>query len=138
MSKLSRVGSTLSKVRQRVSDLRNRHGGMGNIDVDLYETAEEFVAVADTPGAQEGDVQVRYLEDRILVRVERFREHREGFEVVVPGRPLTTYGEIELPNDAQIAARTAAATLRKNGTLMIELPKAEALDSVDTQQSVRE
>ncbi len=123
MADLQRLNGLVSHVKHQVQLFRHRNVRVRSIAADLYERPDEFIAIVDTPGAHDGDVQVRYLDDRIMVRIERFRDHHEGYDMVVPGRPLTTIGEIDLPERSSIEPTTASATLRHDGTLRIRLPR---------------
>lgn len=96
------------------------------LPVDVLEGEEEYLVVFDAPGAEGADVQVRYVEGEVRVRVDRFRPLREEFEMVVPGRGLTLEGRAELPPDAEVDADAATATLTPTGSLRVRLPKAES------------
>lgn len=91
---------------------------------DLLESDDAYLAVFDVPGAEAGDVQVRYADGRVEIRVDRFRSFREGFEMRYPGRGLSLSGRVELPDDAIVDAGEASATLRDNGTLEVQVPKS--------------
>jgi HSP20 family molecular chaperone IbpA len=81
--------------------------------------------VFDAPGATSSDVQVRFDENRVEVRLDRFRDFYDGFEMRLPGRGLSLDGHVTLPPDAKVDAREAAATLKRNGTLHVRVPKTE-------------
>jgi hypothetical protein len=52
--------------------------------------------------------------------------------MLLPGRGLSLDGHVALPPDANVDAREASATLKKNGTLHVRVPKVEHADaSVD-------
>jgi len=93
------------------------------LPVDLLASEDAYLAVFDAPGTEGNDVQARYEDGAILVRVDRFREHREGFEMRFPGRGLALDGRVELPADADLDPEGATATLRENGTLYVRVPK---------------
>lgn len=95
------------------------------LPVDLAEGGEAYLAVFDAPGATAGDVQVRYADQRVLVRVDRFRSFHDGFDMRFPGRGLSLDGEVQLPDDATVDADAAEATLTDRGTLGIRIPKLE-------------
>lgn len=99
------------------------------LPVDLLAGEDAYLAVFDAPGTEGNDVQVRYEDGAILVRVDRFREHREGFEMRFPGRGLALDGRVELPADVNLDPEEATATLRENGTLYVRVPTAETPDS---------
>lgn len=96
------------------------------LPVDLLESDDAFLAVFDAPGAQSTDVQVRFEDGAIIVRVDRFREFYDGFEMQFPGRGLSLDGRVKLPDDATVDPEKADATLKDNGTLHVRVPKVEA------------
>jgi len=97
--------------------------------------------VFDAPGATASDVQVNYDDGAVEVRIDRFREFREGFEMVFPGRGLSLDGRARLPEDAAVDASSARAELRDEGTLYVFLPKVDdqgedvPVESADTAES---
>lgn len=95
---------------------------------DVLESDEEYLVVLDAPGATATDVQVRYAGDKLHVQVDRFRDVREGFDLVLPGRGLALDGQVALPSDAAIATDEARAELHDDGTLYVYLPKVEGRD----------
>jgi len=111
---LESVGRTVGRAQERRP-----------LPVDLLENDDAYLAVFDAPGATAGDVQVRYEEGDVLVRIDRFREFREGHEMRYPGRGLALDGAVELPGDAVVDPEGATATLRDDGTLAVEVPKRD-------------
>jgi len=91
---------------------------------DLLESDEAFLAVFDAPGITSDDVEVRFDDNTVRVSLERFRDYHEGFEMRIPGRGLSLHGSVDLPEDAAVDARGAEATLTRNGTLQVRIPKA--------------
>lgn len=112
---LEGVGRTASRV-QEARPLRP----------DLLEDDDAYLAVFDAPGAAASDVQVRFDDGKVLVRIDRFRDHYEGFEMRYPGRGLSLDGQVRLPREARVDPDAATATLRSNGTLEVRVPKVEA------------
>jgi HSP20 family molecular chaperone IbpA len=106
------------------------------IAADLLESEEAYLAVFDAPGATAGDVQVRYDDGTVLVRVDRFREFYPDFEMRFPGRGLALDGSVELPEGAVVDPNGATATLRDNGTLEVEIPKREGGEDADSTRGV--
>lgn len=96
---------------------------------DLLESDDAYLAVFDAPGATASDVQVRFMNGSVVVRVDRFRDHYEGFEMRYPGRGLSLDGRVRLPPNAAVEADEATATLRANGTLEVRIPKVSATRS---------
>jgi HSP20 family molecular chaperone IbpA len=116
---LERVGRGMSRVQERKP-----------LPYDLLESDAAYLIVFDTPGVQRSDVQVRFLDGEVQVRVDRFREFYEGFEMRFPGRGLSLDGEVTLPDDAAVDADGASATLADNGTLRISIPKDDRATDV--------
>ncbi|MFQ3320660.1 MAG: HSP20 family protein [Natronomonas sp.] len=109
---LTGVGRASSRVQERKS-----------LSVDLLESDDAYLAVFDAPGATAGDVQVRFEGDTLHVQIDRFREFHEGYEMRFPGRGLTLHGELTIPDAEAVDADAAEATLTKNGTLEVHIPK---------------
>ncbi len=59
------------------------------------------------------------------VRIDRFRDFHEGYEMRFPGRGLALDGSVTLPSDAAVDPETAQATLESNGTLHVRVPRAD-------------
>jgi len=96
------------------------------LPADLLESDDAYLVVFDAPGATASDLQVRYVEDRVEVRLDRFREFYDDYEMTYPGRGLALDGSVTLPEDAVVDAEAASATLKGDGTLHVEIPKTEA------------
>lgn len=111
---LERVGRGVSKVQE------NRP-----LAYDLLEGTDGYLVVFDAPGATKSDVQVRFRDNAVEVRVDRFRDFYEGFEMRFPGRGLALDSRAELPADASVDATEATATLTSHGTLHVEVPKTD-------------
>ncbi|MFC4548968.1 Hsp20/alpha crystallin family protein [Halorussus sp. GCM10023401] len=118
---LQRVGRAASKVQESKP-----------LPVDLLESDDAYLVIFDAPGATGSDVQVRYADGAVLVRIDRFRDFHEGFEMLFPGRGLSLDGRADLPADAVVDAEEATATLTENGTLHVEVPKRESATESDT------
>jgi HSP20 family molecular chaperone IbpA len=99
-----------------------------SLPADLLEADDAYLVVFDAPGAVASDVQVRYTDDRVEVRIDRFRDFHEGFEMRYPGRGLALDGSVTLPADAAVDPETASATLKDNGTLQVRIPKVETVE----------
>ena len=129
------VGSTVVETVGRVFGRAQEHRPL---PVDLYESDDEFLAVFDAPGALSEDVQVKYEDDAIVVRVDRFREFYEEFEMQFPGRGLTLDGRVELPAGASVDPTDASATLKEHGTLHVRIPKVADDDADETSADLDE
>ena len=105
------------------------------LPVDLLESDDEFLAVFDAPGAISSDVQARYEDGAIHVRIDRFRDFYEGYEMQFPGRGLALDGHVELPDDAEVDPQWATATLTGNGTLHVRVPKVDEEDDEKAEEA---
>lgn len=119
--------SVEAAVRTGVQVIRKGRMRPGPLAADLLERSDEYLLVFDAPGVEEEDVQVRYLDGSVLVRIDRFRGSREDYEAIVSGRLMSLDGQVILPDDAEIRPDDAEATLRRDGTLEIRLPKHESI-----------
>ncbi|SFF92908.1 Molecular chaperone IbpA, HSP20 family [Halopelagius inordinatus] len=119
-SVLERIGRGVGRVQERKP-----------IPYDLLESDDAYLVVFDAPGVQRSDLQVRFLDDEVQVRIDRFRDFHEGFEMRFPGRGLSLDGSAELPDGASVDATEATATLASNGTLRVEIPKDDDAHEVD-------
>ena len=99
-----------------------------SLPVDILESESAYLVVFDAPGSEPDDIQVRYLSGSVRIRIERFREFRDGYEMRFPGRGMDLDGEAELPADAIVDPDAGTARLTENGTLRIEIPKDESVD----------
>lgn len=109
---LERVGRGMSRMQERKP-----------LPYDLLESEDDYLVVFDAPGAEHSDVQVRFVDGEVQVRVDRFREFHEDFEMRFPGRGLALSGRAQLPGDT-VEAADATATLTEAGTLQVRVPKA--------------
>ncbi|MDG5775842.1 Hsp20/alpha crystallin family protein [Haloarculaceae archaeon H-GB2-1] len=109
------------------------------LPADLLESDDAFLAVFDAPGATASDVQARLQDNVVEVRIDRFRDFHEGFEMRYPGRGLSLDGRVTLPESAVVDPEGTKATLEDNGTLVVRIPKATASDDrVDIDVSEQE
>lgn len=124
LSDLRRVTRTTGNfLLENVGRITSRIQETRLLKADVLESEDAYLAIVDAPGATASEVQVRYQSGEILVRIDRFREFYEEFEMRLPGRGLALDGKVHLPADAAVDADAATATLRDNGTLEIHLPK---------------
>jgi len=120
------IGESVSNaVLQRVGRASARAQEARGLSTDVLESDDAYLVVFDAPGATGSDVQVRYLDGAVEVRVDRFRPFHEGFEMRFPGRGLALDGEAQLPEGAAVDPDGATATLTERGTLEVRLPKAD-------------
>ncbi|WP_435186146.1 Hsp20 family protein [Halobellus sp. EA9] len=109
---LERVGRSVARVQERKP-----------LPHDVLESDEAYLVVFDAPGVREKDVQVRFEDGVVEVRIDRFRDFHEGFEMRFPGRGLSLDGSAALPPEADVDAADATATVTDAGTLRVRLPK---------------
>ena len=92
--------------------------------VDVLETEDELLVLADVPGVKAGDVDIRFENGELTVHARREPSHadmpRAGWESEV-----TSYFRSFRVTE-QIAADRIEAELR-NGVLTLHLPKVEAV-----------
>ncbi|ERG96455.1 Hsp20/alpha crystallin family protein [Haloquadratum walsbyi] len=124
MSRLSEIGESaaqtiLDRVGRGVSEVQERTP----LPYDLLESDEAYLIIFDAPGIEQTDVQVQFLDGKVEVRFDRFRDFYEDFEMRFPGRGLALDGSVSLPDDATVDPEHANATLGRNGILKIRLPK---------------
>lgn len=98
------------------------------LPVDLLESDDAYLAVFDAPGASASDIQVRFDAGSVEIRVDRFRDFHEGFEMIFPGRGLALDGSVSLPAEASVAVDAATATLKPSGELHVRIPKARPVE----------
>jgi HSP20 family protein len=119
-----RVLETMGRVASRVQESRS-------LPADVLESDDAYLVVFDAPGVAQTDVQVRYAEGGVEVRIDRFRAFHDGFEMRVPGRGMVLDGRAALPERADVDPAAASATLRDDGTLAVTVPKVEPGEPTD-------
>ncbi|WP_440769457.1 Hsp20/alpha crystallin family protein [Natronorubrum sp. DTA28] len=130
-----------SNLRKSIGNALYRQVGRANgrvqqhrsLPVDVLENETSYQVVFDAPGAEPDDVQVRYLEGNVKIRIERFRQFRDGYEMRFPGRGMELDGEAELPNDAVVDPDAGEATLTETGTLRIDIPKDSSIETEESE-----
>ena len=139
MNRLAEAGRSMAgAVMKRVGRVAGRVQEASILPADVLEDEDAYLVVFDAPGATASDVQVRYRRGAVEVRIDRFREHYEGFEMRFPGRGMSLDGRARLPGDAVVEADASTATLRDNGTLEVRLPKREGAAEAEGESVVVE
>ncbi|WP_254762916.1 Hsp20/alpha crystallin family protein [Natrinema marinum] len=123
------VGNALYR---QVGRANSRVQSYRSLPVDILEDDNTYRVVFDAPGAEPDDVQVRYLEGTVRIRIDRFRQFHEGHEMRFPGRGMALSGEAELPADAVVDPDAGTAKLSETGTLAVEIPKDSAVRGTET------
>ncbi|WP_290810076.1 Hsp20/alpha crystallin family protein [Halovivax sp.] len=93
------------------------------VPADVLENGSAYLVIFDTPGTEPDDLEIRYLNGRVKIRIDRFRAYYDGFEMRFPGRSTELDGAVELPADAIVDPEAATARLSEVGTVKIEIPK---------------
>ncbi|GAB7010663.1 Hsp20/alpha crystallin family protein [Halorubrum trueperi] len=117
---LARVGRGWSKMQERRP-----------LSYDLLESDDSYLVVFDAPGVRGEDLNVTFLDRTVEVQLDRFRGFYDGYEMLFPGRGVSLSGSAELPRDADVTPQGANATLTRNGTLQVEIPKTEDARDVE-------
>lgn len=112
---IKRIGRNVSKLQETTP-----------LATDVLESDDEFIVIVDAPGAEAADIQVGYKRRRIHIRIDRYRDHYDGFEMRYPGRGLSLEGTARLPRNAMVSPEESTATVTSTGTLRITLPKHHA------------
>ena len=124
---LDGIGRAASRLQERKS-----------LPADLLESDDAYLAVFDGPGATAADVSVRFEGNTVSVSIDRFREFYDGYEMLFPGRGLALDGDVTLPEGATVDPDRAEATLTRNGTLEVLIPKVTegAAEETDEETSI--
>ena len=112
-----------SMIQAGIRRLQSDRAVTTQLEADVIEVDDHVEIAVDAPGVEEADIQVRYLADEVLIRMDRFRNARETLELVVAGRSVGFDGRVPIPEHVDVDPETATATLRAHGTLIIRLPK---------------
>jgi HSP20 family molecular chaperone IbpA len=127
MSMLRDIGESIgTAVLDGIGRAASRLQERRPLAADLLESDDAYLAVFDAPGVETEDVQVRFEDGAVLVRVDRFREFFEGYEMRLPGRGMSLDGRAVLPAGVSVDPEAATATLTDHGTLRVEIPKVES------------
>ena len=124
---LARVGRGWSKLQERRP-----------LSYDLLESDEAYLVVFDAPGVRGEDLNVTFLDRTVEVEIDRFRDFYDGYEMLFPGRGVSLSGSAELPRDANVTPQGANATLTRNGTLQVEIPKTDDAQDVEVVEADEE
>jgi HSP20 family molecular chaperone IbpA len=114
--------TTVERIGRGVSRIQERRP----LPYDVLESDDAYLIVFDAPGVRRQDVQVRFLDGEVKVRIDRFRDFHEGFEMRFPGRGLALDGSAPIPEEVPVAPDEATATVTDEGTLEVHLPKRSA------------
>lgn len=122
------VGDALYRQVGRASSHVQEHR---SLPVDILENESSYLVVFDAPGTEPEDLQVRYLDGDVKIRIDRFRSYHDGFEMRFPGRGMALDGDAALPDDAIVDPDSGTAKLTDTGTLQITIPKEDSREGDD-------
>ena len=92
--------------------------------VDILETENEFLLLADLPGVRPDDVDIRFEKGELTLHGRRTQTHAEKES------PLREYDATSYQRCFTVAETVAADRIEadlKNGVLTVRLPKVEAV-----------
>lgn len=89
--------------------------------VDIYETGEELVVVADLPGVEKSQLDIRVADGVLTIQAQPSHE-MPGFPVHEEFELASFYRQFRL---AELIDQNAIKAELKNGVLWLRLPKAE-------------
>jgi HSP20 family protein len=92
--------------------------------VDILETEQEFLLLADLPGVKSEDVDIRFEKGELTVHGQR-RSSYSGKGVAHREHPATNYQRTFAVADTVAADKITAEM--KDGVLTVRLPKVEAV-----------
>jgi HSP20 family molecular chaperone IbpA len=94
--------------------------------VDVFESADELLIVADIPGVPADGVELRFENDTLTLGARRAASKDESPALVRESEDVDFATTFRIPAGIETSA-IAAET--KNGTLIVRLPKAAAAKS---------
>lgn len=128
-----RLLSDLSAIEQQLTQL-TKGPNLFSVDqprpavwspaVDIYETPTSFVLTAEVPGVASSDIDIKVVDNNLILRGERRWERDVNGETV--HRLENAYGKFErsFTLSETIDAESISAQLQR-GVLRVELPKRE-------------
>jgi len=126
------VSDIQSEVNRLFDNFFGRPGQMGSVErvwappVDMYETKDELVAVADLPGLNEKDIHLSINGDMLALRGDR--PANQELKPESSYRAERWFGKFErsLPLPVPVQAERVKASYR-DGVLTVRLPKVEEI-----------
>jgi len=125
LNDLAAIELQLAKIAEGPSLLPERGPGNWSPAVDIYETAKEFVLMAEAPGLKSEEIDIQVIDRQLILRGERRWEseaHAEHFH-----RIESAYGKFERTFNLSegIDVEHISAELA-DGILRVVLPKHTA------------
>ena len=91
--------------------------------IDVYETADEIVILADTPGFDEDTIELQADEQSLLITASREQESEEGRTPLLQERPTHLERIVQVPPGADIEGAKAT---HEDGVCTVTIPKTES------------
>ena len=115
---------SLASASRRPRGETERTSGRSFPPVNIFRQGEDYVAVAELPGIDKGDLEVQILDNRIRLAGKREIAYEEGHSVHRRERRAGRFDRtFDLP--VEIDAERVKAEFR-DGLLAIHLPRAES------------
>jgi HSP20 family protein len=111
-----------TKEKTAVTKERTRDVAVYAPRVDILETGDELLLLADLPGVEPSDLEIRY-EDKTLVIHGKAAARQEGVDFVTREYGVGDFERTFAIGEAVDAGKIAAEL--KNGVLTVHLPKTE-------------
>lgn len=102
---------------------RTRSGKVFYPPVDIIETDEEILLLADMPGADKNSIDITLEKDVLSINANVYPPNMEGFELDYSEYEVGDYQRSFTLSDVVDQERIEASY--KNGVLRVRLPKAE-------------
>lgn len=116
---------TNEKTYQPTAGEQTQSGTWYKPSVDIYETADELVLVADVPGVERGDIDIQFDGDELTLRAPAKQRQPEGTAFL-----LQEYGVADFQRTFRVSEQVDASRIAADyaqGVLTVHLPKAEAV-----------
>lgn len=91
--------------------------------IDVYETADEILVLADTPGFDQDDIELQADEQSLLLTATREQEAEEGRTPLLQERPTHLERVVQVPPGADIEGAKAT---HDDGVCTVRIPKNES------------
>lgn len=113
-----------TKEQAAVTKERTRDVAVYAPRVDILETADDLLLLADLPGVESPDLEIRY-EDKTLVIHGKAQTRQEGVDFLAREYGVGDFERTFAIGEAVDAGKISAEL--KNGVLTVHLPKTEAV-----------
>lgn len=118
-------GDVQKQVEQaRTASERTRSGRTYRPNVDILESRDELLVLADMPGAASSEIDIQFEDGELHIHAPAAARQGEGTNYL-----LQEYGVGDFYRSFRVSESIDAAKIHaeyKNGVLMLHLPKVEA------------